>query len=153
MRMARPFDSRIAAVARQFEDFKNAEKQGAVLAGESIAELAKAADLPADALANTLGDIPNEGTDAFGRLWSGQTPPLRPTYHAVKVTGALFHTQGGLEVDPATTRVRRAAGGSFDNLHAVGGAACGVSGTGDSGYLSGNGLLAAVTLGYLAGRA
>ncbi|MDE4098346.1 FAD-dependent oxidoreductase [Phaeobacter gallaeciensis] len=147
------FDSRIAAVARQFEDFKNAEKQGAVLAGESIAELAKAAGLPADALANTLGDIPNEGTDAFGRLWSGQTLPLRPTYHAVKVTGALFHTQGGLEVDPATTRVRRAAGGSFDNLHAVGGAACGVSGTGDSGYLSGNGLLAAVTLGYLAGRA
>ena len=30
--------------------------------------------------------------------------------------------------------------------------ACGVSGRSDSGYLSGNGLLAAVTLGRIAGR-
>jgi fumarate reductase flavoprotein subunit len=48
--------------------------------------------------------------------------------------------------------VRRTEGGTFDNLYAAGGAACGVSGKGDSGYLSGNGLLAAVTLGYIAGR-
>jgi len=34
----------------------------------------------------------------------------------------------------------------------VGGAACGVSGSADSGYLSGNGLLAALSLGWLAGR-
>ena len=33
-----------------------------------------------------------------------------------------------------------------------GGAAVGVSGAGDSGYLSGNGLLAAVALGRIAGR-
>jgi len=49
--------------------------------------------------------------------------------------------------------VRRAAGGVFANLHAGGGAACGVSGAGDSGYLSGNGLLAAVVLGRIAGAA
>jgi fumarate reductase flavoprotein subunit len=48
--------------------------------------------------------------------------------------------------------VRRTEGGTFDNLYAAGGAACGVSGKGDSGYLSGNGLLAAVTLGFIAGR-
>jgi fumarate reductase flavoprotein subunit len=35
----------------------------------------------------------------------------------------------------------------------VGGAACGVSGSGDDGYLSGNGLLSAVVLGRLAGQA
>jgi fumarate reductase flavoprotein subunit len=41
----------------------------------------------------------------------------------------------------------------FPNLFAGGGAACGVSGSGDSGYLSGNGLLSAVVLGYAAGIA
>ena len=50
------------------------------------------------------------------------------------------------------SRVRKAEGGSFANLYAAGGAACGVSGTGDSGYLSGNGLLGATVLGYIAGR-
>jgi fumarate reductase flavoprotein subunit len=63
----------------------------------------------------------------------------------------LFHTQGGLVVDPATAQVRKLGGGVFANLYAVGGAACGVSGKADDGYLSGNGLLSAVTLGYLAG--
>jgi fumarate reductase flavoprotein subunit len=67
------------------------------------------------------------------------------------VTAALFHTQGGLAVDESA-RVRRKGGGVFDTLFAAGGAACGVSGTADSGYLSGNGLLAAVTLGRIAGQ-
>lgn len=143
------FDSRIAAIARQFEDFKNAERQGAVLTGTTIAALAKTTGLPADALAETLASLPTDGYDSFGRPWG--TPALAAPYHAVKVTGALFHTQGGLEVDPATAKVRRADAGTFENLFAVGGAACGVSGKSDSGYLSGNGLLAAVTLGYVAG--
>ena len=72
-------------------------------------------------------------------------------YHAVKVTGALFHTQGGLNVTPEA-RVKNADGAAFPNLFAAGGAAVGVSGTGDSGYLSGNGLLSAVVLGFIAGR-
>jgi fumarate reductase flavoprotein subunit len=144
------FDSRIASVARQFEDFKNAEKQGAVIVAETPEKLAMKAGLPADALVQTLLDIPEAGTDPFGRNWT--TPPLSAPFCAVKVTGALFHTQGGLEVDPATAKVRHRDGSTFTNLYAAGGAACGVSGKGDSGYLSGNGLLAAVTLGYIAGR-
>ncbi len=149
------FDSRIAAIARQFEDFKNAERQGAVLTGQTLAELAQNAGLPQDALAATLAALPSTGLDVFGGDWGTAAQPalaLAAPYHAVKVTGALFHTQGGLEVDPATALVKRAAGGLFDNLYAVGGAACGISGTADSGYLSGNGLLAAVSLGYIAGQ-
>jgi fumarate reductase flavoprotein subunit len=38
------------------------------------------------------------------------------------------------------------------NVFAAGGAACGVSGSEASGYLSGNGLLSAVALGAVAGR-
>jgi fumarate reductase flavoprotein subunit len=68
------------------------------------------------------------------------------------VTGALFHTQGGL-ADDATARVLRPDGTRLPNLFAAGGAARGVSGPKASGYLSGNGLLTAVTLGQAAGRA
>lgn len=143
------FDARIAAIARQFADFRAAEAQGAVKWADDVTGLAAATGLPADRLAATLAAIPAGGTDGFGRSFAG--PRLSPPYAAVRVTGALFHTQGGLATDPAG-RVRRAAGGLFPNLWAAGGAACGVSGSGDSGYLSGNGLLSAVALGRAAGR-
>jgi len=144
------FDGRIAAIARQFEDFKQAEQQGAVVEAETVAALAERLGLPSEALQQSFDARHQEGPDAFGRSW--QSTPLTPPYHAVKVTGALFHTQGGLEVEPNTAQVRKPQGDRFPNLFAAGGAACGVSGTGDSGYLSGNGLLAATVLGYIAGR-
>jgi fumarate reductase flavoprotein subunit len=70
----------------------------------------------------------------------------------VKVSGALFHTQGGLVVDKEA-RVLRADKSPLPNLFAGGGAARGISGVGNYGYLAGNGLLAATALGRLAGRA
>ena len=70
---------------------------------------------------------------------------------AIKVTGALFHTQGGLDID-AQCRVLRDDGTPFPNLLAAGGAARGVSGNAVWGYLSGNGLLSAVAGGYIAAR-
>jgi len=63
----------------------------------------------------------------------------------------LFHTQGGLVVD-GDACVRRQDGSRIPNLLAAGGAAAGVSGDTAAGYLSGNGLLTATTLGRLAGR-
>jgi fumarate reductase flavoprotein subunit len=47
---------------------------------------------------------------------------------------------------------RRARGRPLPNLYAGGGAAAGVSGNHVWGYLSGNGLLTAVTLGRIGGR-
>ena len=67
------FDSRIAAIARQFEDFKTAEKQGAVIIGHSVDELAKRTDLPAPALQKTIADIPVEGSDVFRPRLGGPT--------------------------------------------------------------------------------
>ncbi|SFQ40316.1 fumarate reductase flavoprotein subunit [Roseivivax halotolerans] len=144
------FDERIAAIARQFEDFRNAEAQGAVKSAGSLSELAAILDLPEEAIETELAGIPETGEDAFGRTWSGQR--LTAPFCGVRVTGALFHTQGGLATDGAG-RVLAEDGSVFPNLFAAGGAACGVSGSGDSGYLSGNGLLAAVVLGRAAGQA
>ena len=144
------FDSGIADIARQFQDFKDAEAIGAIRTAESLTDLAELTGLPEEALTRTVANIPKNGPDAFGRSFLGE--PLKPPYCAVKVTGALFHTQGGLKVDHSARVIRR-TGNVFPNLFAAGGAAVGVSGSGDSGYLSGNGLLAATVLGHIAGSA
>ena len=70
-------------------------------------------------------------------------------FHAIRVTGALFHTQGGLDIN-ARCQVLRTDGRHLPNLLAAGGAARGVSGDAVWGYLSGNGLLSAIAGGYIA---
>jgi len=148
------FDARIAGITRQFEDFRAAEAQGAVITAATVEELATKAKLPAETLRASFDAVEagkRAGTrDAFGRDWS-RGAPLAPPFCAVRVTGALFHSQGGLAIDDKA-RVRLADGGVVPNLFAAGGAACGVSGPDASGYLSGNGLLTAVALGRIAGR-
>ena len=85
----------------------------------------------------------------FGRSFKSEKM-LKPPYYAVKVTGALFHTQGGFKVN-AHAQIQKPNGAAFENIVACGGAACGVSGPDVSGYLSGNGLLTALSLGEIAG--
>jgi fumarate reductase flavoprotein subunit len=149
------FDERIADVARQFEDFRNAEKSGAVLNADSVEGLATLMRVPAAVLATELNEVEGlksrAAQDRFGRKFAPNQRLVAP-FHAVKVTGALFHTQGGLAIDPST-RVKSADGSPFPNLFAAGGAAAGVSGTTAAGYLSGNGLLTATVLGRAAGQA
>jgi fumarate reductase flavoprotein subunit len=149
------YDERIAAVARQFRDFQEAEKAGAVIAAETVEQLAEKTGVAPDMLNAQLAEIDaaaNTATpDRFGRAFD-PAKRLAPPYRANKVTGALFHTQGGLAVD-ADARVLRGDGSRFPNLFAAGGAAAGVSGGQAAGYLSGNGLLTATALGRLAGDA
>ncbi len=147
------FDARIAAIARQFEDFRQAEALGAVLTAADPAALAARMGVPPGPLCDELSEADalrrTGAADRFGRVFAG-TPPLEAPLHAVRVTGALFHTQGGLVVD-ASARVLRPDGGAVPGLFAAGGAAAGVSGPRAEGYLSGNGLLTAVALGRIAG--
>lgn len=148
------YDAAIHDFALGFPDYRDAVAAGAVRQADTIDALALATGLPAGALAETLSAVEaarrGENTDPFGRDFSGLSP-LKAPFHAIRVTGALFHTQGGLMIDD-DARVVRADGRPFDNLFAGGGAACGVSGPDVSGYLSGNGLLAAVAFGSVAGK-
>ena len=148
------FDERIAGIARQFEDFRNAEAAGAVVSTATIPELATRLDLPIAELAETFEEVSamKRGLkeDPLGRSFSG-LPELAAPFKAVKVTGALFHTQGGLVVN-REARVLRIDGSPFPNVLAAGGAAAGVSGSTAAGYLSGNGLLTATLLGRRAGE-
>jgi fumarate reductase flavoprotein subunit len=148
------FDGRIASVARQFEDFRDAERTSAIVTCDNVRGLADAMRVPVDAFVaewsktETLKE--KGGQDLYGRRF-GPEQLLASPYHAVKVTGALFHTQGGLVID-AACRVKRKDETVFPNLFAAGGAAVGVSGSTAAGYLSGNGLLTATVLGRLAGQ-
>jgi fumarate reductase flavoprotein subunit len=148
------FDERLHTLMVNFADYRDAVRAGAVVEASSIADLADRTRISADALAGTMQDVAamnaGEQTDLFGRDFTGQ-PPLQPPYRAAKVTGALFHTQGGLVVD-RNARVLKRDGTPLPNLFAGGGAARGISGSGADGYLAGNGLLTATTLGRLAGR-
>ena len=149
------FDLRIAGVARQFEDYQAAERTGAILTAATMGDLAGKMQVPADVLAEELQSVETFKTrnavDGFGRRHFSERR-LSPPYCAVKVTGALFHTQGGLAIN-VDGRVKRKDGALFPNLFAAGGAAAGLSGRTAAGYLSGNGLLTATVLGRLAGTA
>lgn len=137
------YDERLHQLGMTFPDYREAESAGAVKRNFSI-----------DGLQQTLREVEaysdGRAKDPFGRDFTGK-PSLVPPYYAIKVTGALFHTQGGLVVDEKA-RVVDTKGKPLPNLFAGGGAACGVSGDHVWGYLSGNGLLSAVTLGRLAGE-
>ena len=149
------FDARLHALMLHFDDYRDALSAGAVIEAADLDALADATGLPRDALARTAAQVAQmvaaEAEDPFGRDFTGK-PVLAPPYRAAKVTGALFHTQGGLLVD-RDARVLRADGSPLPNLYAGGGAARGVSGAGAEGYMAGNGLLTATTFGKLAGRA
>ncbi len=149
------FDARSHAVAMQLHSHRDAEAAGAIHRARNVAELAAYVGCPEAILAATVAGVEalsrGATTDPFGRDFRNH-PPLVPPYHVAKVTGALFHTQGGLDVD-GDGRVLRADGSPLPNLFAGGGAARGLSGPADWGYLSGSGLLMATTLGRLAGTA
>jgi fumarate reductase flavoprotein subunit len=128
------FDERLLALGRSFPDFVQAEATGALRRARDVAALAALIGCDAATLEATLA-----------------TTALRAPYCAIKVTGALFHTQGGIAID-ADCRALRHDGAVHPNLLAAGGAARGVSGNAVWGYLSGNGLLSAVAGGFIAAR-
>jgi fumarate reductase flavoprotein subunit len=145
------YDRRLHLLGLNFDDYQQAMSAGAVMKGDSIEELAAQTQLPATALIQTLADyqryVSGEASDPFGR---SDCQRLEAPYYGAKVTGALFHTQGGLKVD-GHARVLDRAGNPIRNLYAGGGVAAGLSGHGAGGYFSGNGLLTAIGYGMLAG--
>jgi len=149
------WDQRCQDVAIQMHSHQEAMKADAIKKCDTVAELAKTIGCDAAALQQTMDEnaemCEGKREDPFGRNFA-KHPPLAPPYYIAKIQGALFHTQGGLEVN-TEARVLRQDGTPFPNLFAGGGAARGFSGPADWGYLSGSGLMSATNLGRLAGEA
>ena len=149
------YDEKRHNLMLEFDDYREAIAAGAIRSGDSLQDICEQTKLPLDRLTQTLSQIAalahSDDIDEFGRSFNGKKPLCAPFY-AVKVTGAIFHTQVGLRVDEHA-RVLREDGSALPNLYAGGGAARGISGPDASGYLAGNGLLTATTFGRLAGLA
>ena len=150
------FDSRLNAGCLEHSvEQRQLAEIGAIRRASSWAELEKLCSLPAGTLQDEHAQIAAARAagqpDRLGRSFIG-VPALEPPYCAVRVTGALFHTQGGLVVDERA-QVLRPDGTPLPNLFAGGGAARSISGPSVTGYLPGMGLCMAITLGRLAGNA
>lgn len=140
------FDQHTLDLARGFPDFCDAENAGALKSCPDLASLARLIGCHALILEQTLKGVSPDTTDSHRRVFARE---LKAPFFAIKVTGALFHTQGGLDID-AHCHALREDGSAFRTLLAAGGAARGVSGNAVWGYLSGNGLLSAIAGGAIA---
>jgi fumarate reductase flavoprotein subunit len=147
------FDERIfKKLSGEFDDFDEAAHQGAYYCEDTVEDLATELGCDPKSSANAVeqyNKAVREGhPDQTGRVDGVHV--LESPFYGTKVTGALFHTQGGLVVDEYG-RVLRNDDSVVENLYAGGGTACGISGHGAGGYLSGNGLTTALGYGRLAG--
>jgi fumarate reductase flavoprotein subunit len=153
------FDNQLLQFAQDFPDFVAAQAAGAVKSAANAESLSAIVGCPAIALDKTMAEVnqlaqanaleKSDAKDPWGRSFKR---PLEAPFHAIKVTGALFHTQGGLNIN-AQCQVLQPNGKTLPNLYAAGGAARGVSGAEVWGYLSGNGLLSAIAGGHIAAHA
>ncbi|MEL7188190.1 MAG: FAD-dependent oxidoreductase [Pseudomonadota bacterium] len=148
------YDEKRHLIMEQFDDYQQAISAGCLKTADNLEDLAAEIGVDPDGLKATINEthalVESGEDDVFGRNFAGKAK-LEAPFYAVKVTGALFHTQGGLEVDE-NARVLKSDRTPFPNLYAGGGSARGISGPGADGYLAGNGLMTATTLGRLAGE-
>lgn len=132
------YDERCEAPIREFTDYQQVLQLGGIKRAQTLPELAALLGLPAEALAKTNAEVDEmrsgKRTDPWGRDFT-KTQALKGPFCGVKITGALFHTQGGVVID-TTARVLRKDGSPFPNLFAGGGAARGLSGPSCWGYFS-----------------
>jgi fumarate reductase flavoprotein subunit len=148
------FDDRIYQLHSNISGLRNLASlfdSGILKKAQTAEELAGRLGIDADGLKQTIQDynsVAGGGKDAFGRTLP---EPFSAPLYGIKVTVALYHTQGGLKVSP-DGQVLRPDGSVIPNLYAGGGVAVGVSGKGLEGYLPGNGLLASLGLGMRAGE-
>lgn len=145
------FDQEIHDQLISIEDFKNLADIQAFHRADCMHDLAVALKIDPAGLQATLDEFGNSVSRREDRFRRTAFPKkLKPPFYGIKVVPALFHTQGGLKIN-IHAQVMNKQGEAIPNLYAGGGAAVGVSGNHAYGYMSGNGLLAALGFGKIAG--
>jgi fumarate reductase flavoprotein subunit len=130
---------------------------GVLIEAPDLASLARAIDVPADALAKTLADY-NEAHKggALGRLSPIRTErkakahAIEAPYCAIKVCAGVTNTMGGIDID-ADGRVLAENGKAIPGLYAAGSTTGGLEGGPNVGYVGG--IVKAFVLGLRAGEA
>ena len=142
---------------------------GTLTSADSLADLARAMDVPGDVLAATVagynqavqsGDVarlqPGRTPGRmFGVLRSSATrtalrPVIEPPFHAIRLCAGITYTMGGIAIDDQA-RVLADSGQPIAGLYAVGSCTGGLEGGPMAGYIGG--LCKAVSLGYIAANA
>ena len=125
--------------------------RGFMKQGDTWEALAKAIEVPAEALDKTMKDwnacVEARNDAAFGRT-SFAAPLDKAPFYAVKVTAGIHHTMGGLKIDPQA-RVLRGNGSVIPGLFAAGEITGGVHG---GNRLGGNAVADFVVFGRIAGQ-
>ena len=143
------FDQAIADATSQFATYV---EQGIVASGNTAEELAANLGIDEAAMKDTFDRYVASiarGEDEFNRTklpdsWEGP-------FYAIRITGDLRHTQGGLVTD-TDAHVLREDGSVIQGLYAAGGVTEGFASTGGAAYMSGDGLLQAFVFGRIAGE-
>jgi fumarate reductase flavoprotein subunit len=142
---------------------------GTLTKAASLDELARAMDVPADALTETIAAYNNAvQTDKVESLQPGRTPgrmfgvlrssstrtPLRPIveppFYGIRLCAGITYTMGGIAID-ARCRVQHRDGGVIEGLYAAGSCTGGHEGGDVVGYTGG--LAKAFSFGFIAGGA
>ncbi len=85
-----------------FPDYRDAHSAGAVKVADTATDLASLIGAPVAERRRNLGPLRRATRRRCRSFWSRlqqRAARLPPPYYAIKVTGALFHTQGGLRID------------------------------------------------------
>lgn len=143
------FDQAIADKTSTFQSYVDA---GIVVSGNTAEELAANLGVDAASLKDTFDRYISsiaKGEDEFNKTklpasWNGP-------FYAIRITGDIRHTQGGLVTD-TDAHVLREDGTVIQGLYAAGGVTEGFASTGGAGYMSGDGLLQAFVFGRIAGE-
>jgi fumarate reductase flavoprotein subunit len=133
--------------------FAGWESEGIVMKGATATELAAAIGVDAATLGKTFAEYQSgieKGEDKFNR--SHLPENFNGPYYAVKITGEIRHTQGGMSTD-VVGHVFRPDKSLIKGLYAAGGCTEGFSSRGGAAYMSGNGLIQALLFGKVAGAA
>lgn len=155
------FDSKVMAAADRsvpIYDFRSRLERGEIIQAATIQELARAIDVPEEALAGTVdaynAAIASGGQDAFGRRHlAGGVGDRRPIdtspYYAFPSTTVVLATYCGVSVTP-DGEVRSTQGGVIPGLYAVGEITGGFHG---AGYMTGSSLGKSAVFGRRTGHA
>lgn len=146
------FDQEIYEELLSHEDFKNLNEMKVFKIGNTIEKLAQELEINEENLKETFNKFQENQhgkPDEFNR--NNFAKKLKSPFYGIKVSPALFHTQGGLKIN-TNAQVLNDQEEVIKNLYAAGGTAVGVSGNHAYGYMSGNGLLAAFGFGKIAGE-
>ncbi|MFB9768495.1 flavocytochrome c [Lactiplantibacillus modestisalitolerans] len=99
------------------------QKKGMVIAGDSLADLAKKMDVSSSQLATTVKtwntDVQNKKDSQFDRTTGMDNQLKTPKYYAIKIAPGIHYTMGGVKINPQT-QVLKKSGQAIPGLYAAG---------------------------------